>query len=260
MSRQKIRALLFVMLPWLISACGAASAAPPPASDVKIASYSASVQAKPNQPLSVSASCKPGEQMVGGGFGASDVFEYDAAIEASYPSGANTWTVMGSSGSEFQLEAEVYCVPAALSLGIQQVQANVAPAGSAACPQGTVVLSGGFQSSRPLQAIYPQGNGWYGASFDASAHVYALCAAQHVLRGSVVTVTFNVYSSTHSYYPGEGRAQCPARQVAAGGGFDSEGDLILSSGMAAAPSSGWSVEAGGDVNVTVYAACFSFSR
>lgn len=262
MSRQKIRVLLLVALPWLISACGAASAAPAPAaaiSDVKIASYSASIDVRPGQPTSVSASCKAGEQMVGGGFGASNIFEYDAFVEASYPSSANTWTVTGGHSPEFQLEVEVYCVQIAIPLGIQRVQANVAPSGSAACPQGTVVLSGGFQGSGPIQAAYPRGNGWYGASFDASEHVYALCAAQHVLRGSAVTSTFNVYSSTHSYTPGEGRVQCPARQVATGGGFDSEGDLILGSGMVAAPSSGWSVEAGGDVNVTVYAACVSFS-
>lgn len=196
--------------------------------------------------------------MIGGGFGASNVFEYAAFIEASYPSSANTWTATGGHSSEFQLEVGVYCIPAAVSLGIQRVQANVAPDGSAACPQGTVVLSGGFQSSGPIRATYPQSNGWYGATYDTSARIYALCAAQHVLRGSVVTSAFNAHSSTHSYYPGSGSVNCPANQVAPGGGFDGGGDLILSSGMVAAPSSGWFVEAGGDDNVTVYAACVTF--
>jgi len=225
---------------------------------MKIVSYSASADVRPGQPTSVSVSCKAGEQMIGGGFGTSNVFEYDAFVEASYPSSANTWTVTGGHSSEFQLEAQVYCVRAAVPLGIRRVQIDVAPAGSAACPQGTVVLDGGFQSSNPIQASHPQGNGWYGASSDASAQIYALCAAQHVLRGSVVTSVFNAHSSTHSYYPGGGSVNCPGNQIATGGGFGSGGDLMLASERHDATPSGWFVEAGGDGNVTVYATCAAF--
>src|SRR5690348_12505298 len=64
-------------------------------------SYSAGVRVASHAGTPVSASCRAGEQVVGGGFAASDMFEYAAWISASYPSSATTWTVVGSAPASF---------------------------------------------------------------------------------------------------------------------------------------------------------------
>jgi hypothetical protein len=257
MRRKSIVAILMGLIV-LCSACGA----PPQATTttsapihLQLAMYSATARVQQGKVTSVSVSCKPGEQMLGGGFGTSDLFEYAAYIEASYPSDATTWTVVGSApASYFDVEVDVYCAPAMIPFGIQVVRATSAPAGRATCPQETVLLGGGFQSSQPIDVSRPQGNGWLGASSDTSIQVYALCAASHILRGQVVISAFNAHSSSHGYDPSGGDAVCPAGQIATGGGFEG-GDLIVGSEMSGPSLAGWSVAAGGDADVTVSAVC-----
>lgn len=244
--------ILLAALLLLFSACGTAAPSGITAAplDPQLRSYSASVRVQVGQPTSVSASCKSGEQMIGGGFSVSDVFEYAAYIEASYPSGASTWTVTGAApASYFDLEAEVYCVSAPVSLGTQIVQGA---GGHIACSNGTQLLNGGFQGAQPVASSYPLENGWSSASSD---QVYALCAGQHVTAGPVVTSVFQIHSSETSYQPGGGSTNCPAGQFAAGGGFASQGALILSSALSGPHFASWSVVAGGDADVTVYALC-----
>jgi hypothetical protein len=247
--------ILLVALLLLCSACGTAAPSGASAAPLgpQLRSYSASVRVQVGQPTSVSASCKSGEQMIGGGFAASDLFEYAAYIEASYPSSASTWTVTGAApASYFDLAAEVYCVSAPVSLGMQIVRGAGASGGRVACPRGTRLLSGGFRGSQPVAVSYPQENGWSSASSD---QVYALCAGQHVTAGPVVTSVFYLHSSETGYQPGGGSTNCPAGQFAAGGGFASQGALILSSALSGPHLAGWSVVAGGDADVTVYALC-----
>src|SRR5258707_14827248 len=78
----------------MVGACGTvetqrgSGATPGAGSSVKIVAYSTSTDSGPNaprQPLTISATCPAGEQMVGGGFAATDVFEYAAVITAGYP-------------------------------------------------------------------------------------------------------------------------------------------------------------------------------
>lgn len=250
--------ILLLALSILCSACGAAApsktAATPPL-DPQIVNYSASVRVQVGQPMSVSASCKSGEQMIGGGFAANNLFEYAAYIEASYPSGASTWTVKGAAhASYFDLVADVYCLSAPVSLGIQIAQR---PGGQVACPRGTRLLSGGFQSSQPIAASYPLENGWSSPSSD---QVYALCAGQRVTAGPVVTSILTVHSAGTGYQPGGGSANCPAGQFAAGGGFNSQGAVILSSALSGPRFDRWFVGAGSDADVTVYALCAALSR
>jgi len=243
------------------SACGVApqpvtTTSTPP--HLQIATYTATARVQPGKVTPVSVSCKPGEQMLGGGFFSSDLFEYAASIEASYPSGATTWTVAASApASYFDVEAEVYCFPAMVPLGIHTIRATGTPAGRVACPQGTALLSGGYQSSQPIGASHPQSNGWTGASVGASIQVYALCAASHVRRGQVVTSVFNAHSSLHSYAPGSRGVVCPAGQVAVGGGFEGQ-DLVVASDSLGLAFAGWSVAAGGDTDVTISAVCGVF--
>jgi hypothetical protein len=255
------KTIIFILggLVVLFSACGAtpqpvttAAASP----HLQIATYLARARVQTGKVTPVSVSCKPGEQMLGGGFRSSDLFEYDAYIEASYPSSATTWTVTASApNSYFDVEADVYCLPATVPLGIQIVRATGTTVGRVVCPQGTVLLSGGSQSSQPIGVSHPQSNGWMSASVSASIQVYALCASSHVLRGQVVTSVFNAHSSSHSYVPGSGGVACPAGQVATGGGFEGE-DLIVGSYTTGSAFAGWSVAAGGDADVTISAVCW----
>lgn len=264
MKSQKTCSFILAVVALLLSACGVASqpsskaaTAPRP----QIVSYSAQAFVQSNQnthQVSASASCKQGEQMLGGGFATSDVFEYDAFIEANYPSNATTWTVTGGSSPSFQLEVYVYCLKAADPLGIQIVQSGGTPGGQIACPKGTTILSGGFQGSQPAQASYPLGNGWYGASVDSTTRIYALCAAQPIMSGSVVTAAFNAQSSSHQYQSGSASVDCPTGQVATSGGFASHGDLILASSTNGQAFSDWFVAAGGDAEVTISAVCWAF--
>ena len=247
---------LLAALLLLFSACGAASpsktAATPPPLDPQIVNYSASVRVQVGQPMSVSVSCQAGEQMIGGGFAANNLFEYAAYIEASYPPDASTWTVTGAApASYFDLVADVYCLSAPVSLGIQIAQRA---GGHVACPRGTRLLSGGFQASQPVAVSYPQENGWSSPSSD---QVYALCAAHHITANQVLTFPFNGNASPPGY---ETRVSCPLGQFATGGGFAGQGGMILSSTLIGPPFVRLSVSAGinvpdDDIPLKVYILC-----
>jgi hypothetical protein len=255
-----------VLTLWVLvlgSACGANSGArstvPTVTVHPQLLTYVASGRVDPGTPRSVSVSCRPGEQMLGGGFGTGDLFEYAAYIEASYPSGAATWTVTGAApASYFYMEAEVYCLPVTIPIGLHVVQVAGAPAATAACLPYTVLLGGGFQASQPVSVSRPQGNGWLSAASDApsgaSVHVYALCAARSVLAGRVISAHFNAHSSVRDYAPDSADVACSRGQIAVGGGFTS-GDLMVGSQALGLPFAGWSVAAGGDADVTIFAVC-----
>lgn len=245
----------------LFSACGGtpqASTTTSISALLPITTYAATARVQPGKITPVSVSCPSGEQMLGGGFQSFDLFEYAAAVEASYPSSATTWTVVGSApASFFDLEADVYCSPTRVPLGVQTPQATGTGATSVTCPRGTELLSGGFQSPQPVGVSHPQSNGWMGAAVGTRIRVYALCAANHILRGQVVTSTFNAHSSSHNYAPESREVFCPTGQVAAGGGFEGK-ELIVGSEMSGSSFAGWSVAAGGDANVKVFAQCVQF--
>jgi hypothetical protein len=259
-------ALLMLGVFVLCSACGApspalraaATAASVPAHP-SLTMYSATAHVQPGTPTSLSVSCRPGEQMLGGGFGTSNLFEYAAYIDESYPSGTTTWTIVASAPSSFyDIEVDVYCVPASISIYVHVVQASGSSSATVACPQDTVLLGGGFWGSQPIGMSRPQGNGWLGATagatLGASIKVCALCATRHIQLGQVVTATFNAHSSTHGYAPSGGNAACPTGQTAVGGGFEG-GDLIVGSQTHGSSFAGWSVAAGGDADMTVSAVC-----
>jgi hypothetical protein len=226
-------------------------------------SYSASVRVPSRADTPVSVSCRAGEQVVGGGFVASDLFEYAAWISASYPSSATTWTVVGSApASFFDLAAVVYCAPIARPAGVQIVHASSAGSATVACPQGTVLLGGGFHAAQPVSASQPRGNGWMSGSTRADSgggeggtvDAYALCATGLVRAGQVVQASFNAHSMSRGYQPGGADAACPSGQLALGGGF-AVGELVLASQTRDASFSGWAVAAGGEADVTISAVC-----
>jgi hypothetical protein len=226
-------------------------------------SYAASVRVPSRADTPVTASCRAGEQVVGGGFAAGDLFEYAAWISASYPSSATTWTVVGSApASFFDLAAVVYCAPVARPASVQIVHASGAGSATAACPQGTVLLGGGFHAAQPVSASRPRGNGWMAGSTSADSgggtggtiDAYALCASGLVRAGQVVQATFNAHSMSRGYQPGGSDAACPVGQLALGGGF-AAGELVLASQTRDTSFSGWAVEAGGEADVTIAAVC-----
>src|SRR6516225_6113655 len=58
--------------------------------------------------LKVTAGCRPGERMVGAGYAATSVFEYDASITTSYPTDDHTWVATG--GTQAGIQLDVYCL------------------------------------------------------------------------------------------------------------------------------------------------------
>jgi len=260
--RWKSISLVLAGMAVLVSACSSVTT---PSSPVKtgallppmhVITHTAQAYVPSGKVTSVSVSCQPGEQLLGGGFSSSNLFEYDANIAASYPSSATTWTVTAALSPDFDVEAAAYCIPATVPLSIQILQASGATGATVACPEATVLLSGGAQGSQPLNVSRPYDNGWMGTSYRGSTRVYALCAARHGLRGQVVTAAFNARSSSHQYAAGGGSATCPAGLIATGGGFAGGGDQVVGSQATGSGFTGWSVVAGGDADVTIAAVCW----
>ncbi len=205
--------------------------------------YSASIQVPEDKSgVRVSVSCPAGAQMIGGGYGATDTFEYDAFVDASYPSSAYTWTVVSGSSAAFYLEADIYCLTAKFPLDVQIVQMSEAAASGDGCPTGSIQLGEGFN---------------HPSDFSSSGLFYYLCASQHVSAGTVVTTRYNPHSSIHSYYPGSVTLACPSSQIAISGDTDG-GDIVLANQSAGAPYTSWSFTAGGDGDLALTVRCVSF--
>lgn len=208
----------------------------PAAAAARITIVRASVQVKSDAPMTqVSAICPRDTQMIGGGFAATNVFEYDALVTASYPdphdNGLRTWTAIAGSSSSFTLSAEAYCLRQGLDL---QISLHMEADGRVAiCAGGTLPLSAGF-------------NG--GAS-------YVLCSGRDNHTVSGAPVTFNPQSSSHSYYPGGATLPCPGDTLALGGVISAGGGRLLASYSAGQPFTHWIIVLGGDWNVTASATC-----
>lgn len=156
-----------VVLLALLAACGQAAPAQAPATSgatprvagVITRMASADSPAGGDHHLSVSVSCRPGEQLLAGGYAAVAVFESDYTLLSSYPAADNTWTVSANSGSSYQLQAFAYCLAGYPSLGIRALEA-------AACPEGMAHVADGVRNANP-----DSGN---------AGTPYALCAAHGV--------------------------------------------------------------------------------
>jgi hypothetical protein len=94
-----------------------AQPAQPGATPVTLLVRSASIPVPSSTTSSqVTVACRPGEQMLGGGFAASHTFEYDAMITDTYPSSATGWTVTAASSPAFTL-----CVQATVCLQLRRL-------------------------------------------------------------------------------------------------------------------------------------------
>lgn len=144
------------------------------------------------------ASCKAGEQMVGGGHWVNDLALF-AQVEESYPSGLNEWTVtiFNQHGTQpIQMMAFADCLQTSVSLSmlIQSSSLTVPNGGggsaTALCPAGYAITGGGHQITLGSQGfvyfsdIQEHPAGWI-VVMNAPAEttvlkVYALCAGAHL--------------------------------------------------------------------------------
>lgn len=185
--------------------------------------------------LRVTAGCHSGERMVGAGYAATDVFEYNARITSSYPIDDHMWTATG--GTQAGLQLDVYCLRGD---HLPPVVIVSGPSGGVACPAGSVALAGGFGP--------PSGGG-------SARTVYALCATSGAQAGSRATAPITFNSNQNGYMPVSGAARCPAGQIAFGGGVTGVDVASYFASGATADFAGWAVAGGGGGSGVVYASC-----
>jgi len=151
-----------------VAACSIGHAETLPATGL-IVTYSASatVSSAPDNRTTLAASCGAGEQLLAGGYNATDVFESALFLDASSPASLQTWTVSAHSISHFALQALVYCLRSGPSLG-ERITLG------AMCPTGMTPLSQGHLG----QGTTPLSQGIRGAT------ITTLCAAHDVTVGA----------------------------------------------------------------------------
>jgi hypothetical protein len=176
--------------------------------------------------LTVTASCHADEQLIGGGFEATNVFEYALFLRASYPA-HNAWTVKTDSISHYELEVFAYCLSGEPSLGTHIVSGNECPAGASPLSHGK-----------------------------AEDGVVTLCAARHVASVTHALTYMVLAASSNGYQPQRATVNCPAGTLAL------EGDAPIGSTLASKATPGfgaWEMTLGGNVAGDVYATCVTFA-
>jgi len=176
--------------------------------------------------LTVTASCHADEQLIGGGFDASSVFEYALFLRASYPHD-NAWTVKTDSISHYELEVFAYCLRGVPSLGAQIVSGN-------ACPAGALPLSHG----------------------KTEEGVVTLCAAQHIASVTHALTYVTLTSAFNGYQTQRATVNCPLGTLALDG-FAPIGTTLAS--KATPGFRAWEMTLGGNGAGDVYADCVTFA-
>jgi hypothetical protein len=174
----------------------------------------------------VTASCHADEQLIGGGYDASNIFEYALFLRASYPHD-NAWTVKTDSISHYDLEVFAYCLRGEPSLGAQIVAGN-------ACPAGALPLSHG----------------------KTEEGVVTLCAAQHVASVTHALTYVTLTSAFNGYQTQRATVNCPLGTLALDG-FAPIGATLAS--KATPGFMAWEMMLGGNGAGDVYADCVTFA-
>jgi hypothetical protein len=170
--------------------------------------------------------------MVGAGYAATSVFEYNASITTSYPTDDHTWVATG--GVQAGIWLDVYCLHGD---HLPTVVITSTTSGAVICPANSVLLAKGF------------GRSVTGAT---ASSTYALCATSGVEAGATATAAVTFDSIHNGYMPVNASVNCPAGQITFGGG--TIGVSNFASG-ATAGFTGWEITGGGQGNGTVYADC-----
>jgi len=188
-------------------------AAPQPKASLVIHSDARTTYA-PFATLSVSASCRAGEQMVSGGYYITSA-DHSYSPYANYPSGPSTWTAVVKSGgsASYTLQTYVGCLQAnyPLATKIITASADVAKGASqtapATCPAGSIVTGGGFTLSAPVGVASTTApvsgmGGWTvvatGSGDALKVTTYALCATRNLAVAPDSTLQFNIFSQNDS--------------------------------------------------------------
>ena len=216
--------------------------------------------------LFANASCPPGEIAVGGGVDVSNPYflvarssgpSYDGFSVFNQPDGLrgapNGWTGQATlpSSSLVTVKAGALCAPAAdVQTSVASVTIPIGGTGTAtaACPAGTVALSGGIQAGSTsvtildFQPTYASGSlatfplgeapaprGWTTTVrnddiFERNAKVAAICIAE---TEAIVTTQVTNYGVTGNDIGGGGLT-CPDQTIATGGAFAAPDGASLS--------------------------------
>lgn len=199
--------------------------------------YSSQPNFAKQKELRVSAGCQPGERMVGAGYAATSVFEYNANIMSSYPTSDHTWVATG--GTQAGIQLDVYCLHGA---NLPTVMVTSGPPGAVECPANSVLLAEGFGLT-PAWVTEPP--------------PYMLCATTGVKAGTPVASAFTFDSSKTGYSPGHASVSCPAGQITFGGGA-TDMNTYASAAFASAASAdftGWEITGGSPTTGVVHADC-----
>jgi hypothetical protein len=229
--------------------------------------------------LSVSASCRAGEQMVSGGY---YIISSDHTYSpyANYPSGPNTWTVVvkAAGAASYTLQTYVGCLRANYPLAMQIITASADVAKGASqtatanCPAGSIVTGGGFSFSAPVGVASTTApvsglSGWTVAatgSGDAlKATAYALCATRNLAVAPESKLQFNIFNQNDS---GQQSIGCQGSdQWLIGGGYSvnddsASGKIVYELNAATADYSRWfvqgrNIDPGSPHSVTLWGVC-----
>jgi hypothetical protein len=254
------------------------AAAPKPSASLSIHSDTRTTYAAFGT-LSVSASCRAGEQMVSGGYFIISA-DHNYSPYANYPSSPNTWTVTvkAAGSASYSLQTYVGCLKAnyPLATKIVTAAANVAKGASqtatASCPAGGVVTGGGFSLSAPVGVASTTApvsglGGWTvvatGSADALKATTYALCATRNLAIAPESKLEFNIFNQNDS---GQQSVGCKSDgQWLLGGGYSvnddsADGKIAWELNAATADYSRWfaqgrNVDAASPHRVTLWGVC-----
>lgn len=217
----------------------------------------------------VSVSCAPGEQLLGGGY--DDAGYPDGTVDSSYPSSATTWTLglgigYDSSPGPHAVTAYALCLQASFSIGLQIIhteQTNSLQA-TASCPPSTTLVGGGFSGGNESHWSFAANNGWTVSYFSESfgdipgdITAYALCAS------TVVHVTSPPAANIPNPSGGDAMASvtCLPGTMLIGGGFgEANSTGFYSVDKPSSNGSEWRVTGtSGADPVVAHALCATFS-
>jgi len=220
------------------------------------------------------ANCPADSIVVGGGYGASE----GHSVPYTQIKSGDGWRVSANKGIyTSQFRAYAVCLSNAPGASVAEVHNDVlVPPGevrsvSAACPAGSVITSGGWvtpqDGTMDVSASVKSGNGWEVRArntADSSGPLSPLLQVRAVCLSGAGDSAVQTASNTVSieFYEDSVRADCEPGTLRVGGGFTTEGSLIVTYNGPGSEDGGWSLHALTDDydtsrSLTVYAVCLS---